>query len=153
MKGYQSGNALLVILIVIALGGGGYYLYSSGKLGLSKNTVPDSTQNYVLPTAKPIPENSVSETPRALSTSSEMSLTLTAPLNGVVLKTGSVVVRGKTSPNAEVFVNDQSTRADANGNFSLTVNLDEGENKLVVSANDAEVNVVEQSLSVNVQTF
>jgi hypothetical protein len=99
------------------------------------------------------PSATATDTSASVSTSNKISLVLTSPLNGVTLKSGVVSIKGKTSPNAEVFVNDASTKADAQGNFTLNLTLDEGSNTVTVTANDADGNVTEQNLSVNVQTF
>lgn len=156
---YMRGNAaLIVLLLVLGLGATGYYFYSTGKLNL--NLMNNPSNGYVLPTTSPssMPEasnqpSSGSGVSTSVSTSDKISLTITSPLNGVTLNSTNVTIKGKTSPNAEVFINDASTKADANGNFSLTLTLDEGENNLVITANDTEGNVAEGNLSVNIQTF
>lgn len=56
------------------------------------------------------------------------------PEDGLKLTTNQVIVRGRTLPDVEVFVNEFETKADAKGNFSLRVTLEEGENPLVISA-------------------
>ena len=86
-------------------------------------------------------------------TSAKISLTITSPLNGTTLGTTNAVIKGKTTPGADVFVNDQTGIADANGNFSISIGLDEGVNQLVVSANDTEGNATQQSLSITVVSF
>jgi hypothetical protein len=57
-------------------------------------------------------------------------------------------VQGKTSANAEVFVNDKEAKADASGSFSIAIVLDEGENIISVAANDASGNYASQDLTV-----
>ncbi len=106
--------------------------------------------NYTLSTMNPTSSSGPSEN---VSTTGSITLSVTSPVSGATLSSGNVTVKGKTLPNAEVFINDQSTKADTEGNFSLNLTLDEGENNLVVTANDAEGNVAEQNLSVNIQTF
>ncbi|MGA3291533.1 MAG: hypothetical protein ABSC49_00065 [Candidatus Microgenomates bacterium] len=86
-------------------------------------------------------------------TSAKISLVVTSPKDGDSLDTTNVTVKGKTTPNADVFVDDQSGKADASGNFSISVGLDEGENQIVVSANDSVGNATEQDLTVNVVSF
>lgn len=155
----QKGNALLIVLLAaVVLGASGFYLYSTGKLNLGvMNKEPSN--GYVLNSPAPSnsPESSASPSGAkvnvSVSTSNKISLTVTSPAAGTTLNSANVTVKGKTAPNAEVFINDASTKADANGNFSLTLTLDEGDNNLVITANDSDGNVAEQELSVNVQTF
>lgn len=143
----QKGNTLLIILIMILAAGVGYVLFSlKGRLNL--NPATSNTQNYTLPVTSPEAGNQT-----AANTSDKISLSISSPANGATLSSAKVTVSGKTSPNAEVFINDQSTTADASGNFSLNLTLDEGSNNLVVSANDAEGNVAEQNLTVTVESF
>ena len=89
----------------------------------------------------------------ATVTSDKISLIVTSPKDGDVLTSTDAVVKGKTTPGADVFVNDQSGKADANGNFSISVALDEGANLIVVLANDADGNVTQLDLNVTVTSF
>jgi len=85
--------------------------------------------------------------------SNKISLIVSTPDDGSTLSSTAVTVKGKTTPNADVFVNDQTGKADANGNFSIGVTLDEGNNQIVVSANDTVGNATEQDLNVTVSSF
>ena len=153
----QKGNVLLVVLLIAAvtLGVGGFYFYS--KNGSKTNLIPAALNqpggllNLGGNTQNSVTQNSATET--GDTTSDKMYLTIESPKNGDIINSKSVTLKGKTTANADVFINDQQTKADANGNFSITLNLDEGANDIVVTANDNEGNVVEQDLSVNIQTF
>jgi Flp pilus assembly protein TadG len=85
--------------------------------------------------------------------STKISLVVTSPLDGSTLSSTNVTVKGKTSPNADVFVDDQSGKADASGNFAISIGLDEGQNQIVVSANDSVGNAAEEDLNVTVTSF
>lgn len=85
--------------------------------------------------------------------SDNISLTISSPKNGAKLSSANIVITGKTSPNAEVFINDTEGRADANGNFSINMILDEGQNQIVIDANDEWGNVAEEVLIVTVESF
>jgi hypothetical protein len=153
----QKGNALLIILIlVVIVAAAGYYFYSKGYLGSKLAQAPGATSvfNYG---STPLTTNSSATTAPAQETgnvsSNNISLVVTAPMDGSTLTSPSVTVTGKTSAFADVFVNDQEVTADSNGNFSLKMTLDEGQNGLVITANDANGNVVEKDISVNVQSF
>lgn len=94
---------------------------------------------------------SVAPTIAPISTSSGLSLTVLTPLTGQTVVNAQIVIKGKTAPKAEVFVNDESLIADATGNFSQTVTLDEGDNYILVVANDADGNFAEKELSITYQ--
>lgn len=78
----------------------------------------------------------------------DITLQVTQPGNGAVVTSATVTVRGKTAPRAEVFVNDSETVADASGNFSVVLTLDEGENPIVIFANDADGKTAEEEMTV-----
>ncbi len=86
--------------------------------------------------------------PPTETVSGNISLSITSPSNGSATTSSSVDVSGKTTANADVFVNDQETTADANGDFKITLTLDEGENTITVSANDSDGNYIEKDITV-----
>jgi uncharacterized protein YfaP (DUF2135 family) len=63
-------------------------------------------------------------------------LEIAAPKNESVVRESSLMVRGRTVPDAVVSVNGQPVEVDASGNFSTTVTLEEGPNALEVIASD-----------------
>jgi hypothetical protein len=79
----------------------------------------------------------------------EITLTITSPQNGATVTTSTVTIKGKTVPKADIFINEAETVADANGSFSKSITLDEGDNIIIVMANDAKGNVAEQDLTIN----
>jgi hypothetical protein len=156
----QKGNALLIVLLsVLIVGAAGYFIYSNGYFSPRTASAPGATDvfNYGTTSSTQTTIPNVTSTQAPLETgdinSNKISLTVVSPVNGATLNSTSVTLTGKTSPGADVFVNDQQTKADANGNFSFKLTLDEGQNGLVVTANDADGNVAEQDISVNVQSF
>lgn len=56
----------------------------------------------------------------------------------------SLPVRGKVSEEATVFVNSSRVRTDEEGNFSTTIQLGEGENKITLRAEDKAGNQTEE---------
>lgn len=80
----------------------------------------------------------------------EIPLTIFQPTKDAIVTTAQIVVRGKTKAGAEVFINDKDTTAERDGNFSASLTLDEGENLIIVTTNDAEGNMAEQELTVTV---
>lgn len=79
-------------------------------------------------------------------------LTISEPANNIVTTSSTITVKGKTVGNADVSVNEKDLKADAQGNFSTTITLDEGENIIAVLAVDQRGNFVEQDLLVMYNT-
>ncbi len=80
-------------------------------------------------------------------------LEIISPKDKQTFNQSAITVSGKTVKNAEIFVNNQETKSDDQGNFSLTYNLDEGENILMIVANDDNGNYLEKQLTVYLETL
>ena len=80
-------------------------------------------------------------------------LTVSAPADNSTQSSKYLTVKGKTTANAEIFVNDKEGKANANGDFSISVTLDEGENTILVMANDTSGSYLEKQLTVTVASF
>ncbi len=136
-------KAILIIGIALLLGGVAFAKYRANL----NSVTPGSIVNTVFET----PEVQ-SEPPEAsagnIGSTTKMMLTVSSPTNGSSVTSGSITIKGKTAPNADVFVNESEAKADANGNFSVTVSLDEGENYFVIVANDSVGNAAETELTV-----
>jgi hypothetical protein len=91
---------------------------------------------------------STSETNINVAVEHAITLTVTSPVDNSQVQTSTVAVTGKTVPNAEVSVNDKDIKANATGVFSVTISLDEGENPIMVVANDANGNAAEQEITI-----
>jgi len=78
-----------------------------------------------------------------------LPLTVTSPIDSATLSISTVTVQGRTTPGATVTVNGNSDVADANGNFSIDVSLDNGPNAIDVIATDDSGNQGEVLLMVN----
>lgn len=138
----MKNNIVLILGILVVAGAAFFVLKSSGK----------QPPYSVIPTQAPTTSTSPGTTSKTqgsgYTNTKTLTLSISSPSNGATVSSPSVTIKGKTAANAEVFVNDTSTRADASGNFSVTLTLDEGDNPIVVSANDADGNVVEKELTV-----
>lgn len=77
-----------------------------------------------------------------------LKLQITSPSDKSVVTSPYITLRGKTVAQAEVFVNDKEIIADQDGNFSIALTLDEGENPIIAVANDQEGNAGETEISV-----
>lgn len=83
----------------------------------------------------------------------QVSLEIFEPTDQSTVTSSTITVRGKSVASASVFVNDQELKANANGEFSTTVNLDEGENVVYVVAADDFGNYAEKELTVTLETI
>lgn len=82
----------------------------------------------------------------------EISLEITSPKDNEVVTKSPIWVTGTTVKGAEVFVNDSETKADNDGNFKVSIPLDEGENEIFVTANDQNGNYAEGSVKITLNT-
>lgn len=133
----------IVLLVIVA----GALVWSQSKQG--SNPSGEITVNVIgnqQGSASLTPTQSLAQ---AASAKNQIELSVVQPINGSMVTTSSILVTGKTNPNAEVSVNDKDTTADVNGKFTANINLDEGENTIVVAANDSDGNSAEQELTVN----
>lgn len=122
-------NAEKVILSFVAVIAGlivatlAFYLYQGTKVINPKTTA--IAQISAAPTELPIKE-------------SNLFLTIDQPSNESVITTKALTVAGKTTPNTTVIVtsanNDQVFMSNSTGGFSTTINIDSGENKIIITA-------------------
>lgn len=68
--------------------------------------------------------------------------------DGSIVKTNKVIIKGATVPKAEIFINDLEVKADAVGNFSGAVTLEEGDNPISIVAVDEEGNYSEEEITI-----
>lgn len=81
----------------------------------------------------------------------EIPLSITEPASKTTTSS-SITIKGQTLPNADVAVDDKSVKADSQGNFSAPVTLDEGDNSIIVVANDANGNYAEKEIIITYNT-
>lgn len=157
-KNADSSNLEKTLLFVLSLISVGllvaivYVWYTA--LGTSKGGTkpgdflkPDSTTQTT----------NVSSTPEATSsgtaqTGGALTLNIISPAAQEVVSSKAAVVTGTTLPNATLTItggkDDVISSADAGGAFTESVNLNEGQNDLVISAFDGIGNQVNQTVSV-----
>ena len=75
---------------------------------------------------------------QAIMAGQKVFLTITSPVDGTTVSQNKVTVSGKTLPGAEVSVNEVELTAGADGKFSVTVSLEEGENPILITAGNEE---------------
>ena len=126
----------------------GIYLAQSQKKGLRPSDIPTTTRSNE--GSSVVTEGAKKEMQESSYTSG-ISLKITHPQPNAIITNSSLTVKGKTTPNAEVFINDEELKANASGDFAATIILDEGENPIIVAVNDDEGNSAEQQLLVTYQ--
>jgi hypothetical protein len=131
---------IMFIVLVLAAGIGLASYARMTKKGTAVSTEVTPTLPVTTPSAKALPS--------PIPTVAQIPLTVTSPISGSFVTSAAVTVKGKTTPKAEVFINDSQVVADAQGNFSVPITLDEGENTIVVTANDATGNYSEQDITI-----
>lgn len=151
----MKNSVFVSLFVIIMVFVGGFFLYYSQK-NIPAPSVPiqNSINNSTLPPSSTTSsaENQSASAPSDFSTTNQITLSVNQPVNNTVVKIPSITVAGKTLPGAEVAINDKDIKADANGNFSTTITLDEGENTIVVMANDASGNSAEKDITVTYDT-
>jgi len=140
---------IIIFIILILVAGVGLVAYTRmTKKSDAVNPVPTMTTSTQVPGAGFPTTTPGSALPSPIPTVAQISLTITDPTNNSTVTTPTLSIKGVTLPKADVFVNDSEVAADAQGKFTVQVTLDEGENTLVVTANDANGNFAEQDLTV-----
>ena len=109
----------------------------------SKSETLNSKQVELTPTVEPTLDLAAQK----------LTLSVSSPADGAVVKAVNVTVKGKTAPKAEVSINDVDTKADLGGNFSAVIKLDEGENYVVIVATDDNGDFAKLEMMVNSETF
>lgn len=130
------------IVIVLLILGGFLYLLKVEKSKQGDKNMAASDVNKNAPKDKILAEK----------VTQGLSIQIIEPKEGVrIVSNQNFAIKGKAAPYAEVFVADRELRADAQGNFSTILTLDEGENVIVILANDENGNFAEETLIITLQ--
>jgi len=136
---FNSKNLLIFLAVIVFVAFAYFAVYSK------KSSVSSPNNNI------PTPSSEVESESGEVNVS-EISLEITSPKDGEVVTKSPVLVTGTTIGGADVFVNDAETKADEDGNFKVSISLDEGENEIFVTANDQDGNYTESSIKVSLNT-
>lgn len=138
---------IVFVILIVALISTGFWIRSRRQ-----SNAPDvpfiQVRRESSPRGATTTQNPVNEPGTSVVSSSEILLTVISPADKSTVTSPNIQIKGKTASKAEVFVNESETVADANGNFSVYVTLDEGENYFFVVSNDEYGNVAERELTV-----
>lgn len=122
MKAEKFVLSFIAILFGLFVAGIGFYIYQSTKV------VPKEA-------IKPLVKLSPTPTPTAVPAG--IPLTITQPLDESVSTTKTITIQGKTDADITVVIstptNDEVVNPTPNGDFSSTVTLDNGENRIAVT--------------------
>jgi len=104
----------------------------------------------VPPTPTPAPTSTPE--PTATSTPRSGTFNLSLDLEGIgdesVVRSDTVLLRGRTAPDAIVSVNGVIVEVQSDGTFELTLALDPGPNLVEIVASDLDGNTVSSSLAI-----
>lgn len=142
--------AAVIVLLVGLIGVFGFVFFNKrleqSKANKNASTIAPSTQSGTVTETGSKPSSVVQKNLGAVESS--ISLQILSPSDGASVTTPTITLRGKTVSQAEVFVNDKELRADGNGNFSTSLLLEDGDNPIIVVANDSSGKVAEAELTV-----
>lgn len=136
---------IFFFIIFLAVFFFGYYYLQGNKLEFLKENLKKGRENKQILTSA---SSSLTEENKG-----GFYLEIISPKDKEISNTSNLVIKGKTIPFAQVFINDKETKADNKGNFSLNYLLDEGENEIIIVANDDLGNYAEKNLKVQLQTL
>ncbi|KKS89291.1 MAG: N-acetylmuramoyl-L-alanine amidase CwlB [Candidatus Gottesmanbacteria bacterium GW2011_GWA2_44_17] len=143
-----SFSVLVTLFIIAGITGFSYFnkrLTESKNWKESAETLTESGKNILS-----LPPLETKQNMGAVETS--LFVQVISPSDGSTVTSPYITLRGKTVAQAEVFANDKETVADAQGNFSVGLTLEEGENPIMVVANDVSGNVGETEITIMYET-
>jgi hypothetical protein len=148
----------IVLSILLLIGVGVYVVVNqSGRISttFSKGQI---TQNGIQNSAGPTPVISITKKTESINTvptidtkNNQITLKITFPANNAIVTAPDIIIKGITTPGAEVAVNDKETIAGSDGRFSVTITLDEGDNYIsaVATNSDGQAAEIEMNITLN----
>jgi len=121
----------LLILLGVVLGRQILFL-SKAKINVNQKVGKSSPSNGEA-ASNSVNSKTTAESPTK-TPSSPFFLEIISPVDDLTVTVARVKVQGKTVPGADVFVNENQVETDKNGNFSIDISLQEGENPILISA-------------------
>ncbi|HLC94267.1 MAG TPA: hypothetical protein VJH96_01760 [Patescibacteria group bacterium] len=106
---------------------------------------------YILAVHKETKKQKQSRIYKILYKDGKPTLEMTTPADGDTVRTDEVQIVGKTDADVLVHINTFPVITLADGSFSHTVKLQEGENKIIISARDIAGNEEQKELTVSYQ--
>lgn len=149
---YKKTRPLIFVLLLIAIALGVItYTQKESPSSRQKKEKDEITQYTpeITPSQDKTAFPTIEQISPTISPSQMLRLLIINPANGSTVTNPLLIIKGITSPKVEVLVNEVEAVADSQGNFSVTLTLDEGENYIVIVASDEDGNSAEQELIVN----
>lgn len=87
--------------------------------------------------------------PSLVTAGTQLKLTVVQPEDNTIIDTNKIEVKGTTGPGAVVSVNNEIATADSQGNFAVTITLEEGPNIVEVFTSDESGNEANLTLIVS----
>lgn len=137
----------IFVLLLVAIGISGFIVFNN-RLAESKQ----DKESGEISTERTIQADVLESNINMSAAENGLMVQIISPSDQSAVTSSYITLRGKTVAQAEVFVNDIETVADANGDFSVGLTLDEGDNPIMVVANDQAGNVGETEITVNYET-
>ncbi|MDD2483357.1 MAG: hypothetical protein PHE32_01400 [Candidatus Shapirobacteria bacterium] len=146
------------LFLAIALGSILGFGITGAFFALNKNkTTPKQNSVEIAPTPTVTDlqmSTQISTTPAASKT--ESSINITSPENNTVLSNSKISIKGDSTPNSLIVISTPtktfSDKSNANGVFSISIELDSGINLIKVNSIDPEDNQSEVELSLTYST-
>lgn len=138
--------ALLLIVL-------GFYFFKNKNSDFKKITqVLENEKNLFLNKENNSPKQENSQDVYQ-SVSEGLDIEIIEPQNNITVNSQNLKIKGKTSPNIEVFVNEKELISNEKGEFQADLILDEGENIITIVASDKQGNYAEKEIVVNFETL
>lgn len=151
IKGFGTPNSKIKLFIdddpkqTINVSSDGSFDFEKVLLNLGTNNIYGKTINER--GGESLPSKEV----KLIYINEKPSLDINEPEDGKKIQGGDkkVKVSGKTDPGVQVFVSGNQVIVDRDGNFSIDLSLDEGDNTISIKAVDAASNSIEIQRRVN----
>lgn len=138
--------AIAGIIFLLLIGTGLMYLSQKKSQINNPSNLITNNSSQITTTVTPLPK-----TPEG-KMAAEILLTISEPVDKSTVTFPNLIIRGKTVANAEVSINDQTLPANANGDFSAQVSLEEGDNYFYITAIDANGNSSEKEIMITYES-
>ncbi len=132
-------------IIFLLLIGAGLMYYRQNKTQerySSVNNQPANNTSAISPFVSPFEKKNTSE----------IFFTISEPVDKATVTSPNLMIRGKTVASAEVSINDKTIPANANGDFSAQISLEEGDNYFAITAIDPNGNSSEKEIMVTYES-
>jgi len=116
-------------------------------------TLKEGTNTLKVKATKDNKESDYSDGIRIAYFSATPTLDLTSPADGRTFNhdQNPILVSGKTDPEANIVVNSHQAIMETDGKFQYTLNLNDGDNNIVIDATDKAGNKTEKNIKVILQ--